>query len=433
MGKKPKNETPAQRERRKAFPKEDLDNITGDSEDSYSDKPQLEWPLTDASGSENEKFITKKISKNDFKNQYASKESLFWIEILQRGRRLAKDFKMNVDYCNRNRLAGLSFVEWFGFLDKYYSECSTFNINPGSSVSMMPIDRRQEFMIDETRDPRFQKPTNRKLRNLFPEFEQALKNSKLDEIMELKKDPRVVAASMKEFINSYKLSNTATANFANRSRMKPTGIQEDYLAKLLSRVSSPEMKQLIEKKLYQEKTPDPLSEEGHVEDLIDTALAEIVKGQEFVSVPTYELPEEYTIPSFIDEVHEALESETENDYHQDVDVESEREPFVDPETRERRKPPKLCRVCSGIRLEPMNGPFLLQLVDDVGMVLPRRQTNLCARHQKKVRRVLMRSVAMGVLDWKAGTIKYLNPFEPEIYPGEIPFPTHVRKGAHRNK
>merc|ERR1711974_16564 len=113
MGKKPKNETPAQRERRKAFPKEDLDNITGDSEDSYSDKPQLEWPLTDASGSENEKFITKKISKNDFKNQYASKESLFWIEILQRGRRLAKDFKMNVDYCNRNRLAGLSFVEWF--------------------------------------------------------------------------------------------------------------------------------------------------------------------------------------------------------------------------------------------------------------------------------------------------------------------------------
>eukprot|EP00012_Vannella_robusta_P009130 CAMPEP_0206207470 /NCGR_PEP_ID=MMETSP0166-20121206/15615_1 /ASSEMBLY_ACC=CAM_ASM_000260 /TAXON_ID=95228 /ORGANISM="Vannella robusta, Strain DIVA3 518/3/11/1/6" /LENGTH=226 /DNA_ID=CAMNT_0053628247 /DNA_START=264 /DNA_END=940 /DNA_ORIENTATION=- len=226
---------------------------------------------------------------------------------------------------------------------------------------------------------------------------------------------------MKEFINSYKATNVSAANYANRSRMKPTGVQEDYLAKLLTRVANPEMKQVIQKKLYEEKPQQP-NDEDYCEDLISEALAEIVKGQEFVSTPSYILPPEYRVPSLGEEVANALETETENEitHRADPDREwaadpDEKPPHVE-DDRIRNPAPRRCRVCSGMNLEPMNGPFLMQLVDDVGMIYPRRQTNFCPRHQRKIRKVLARSIAMGVLDWKQGLLRYLNPFEPEAHP-----------------
>jgi len=75
----------------------------------------------------------------------------------------------------------------------------------------------------------------------------------------------------------------------------------------------------------------------------------------------------------------------------------------------------------------------MQLVDDAGLVLPKRQTQLCTKHQRKVARVLSRSIAMGVLDWKEGTLKYLNPFQPELYPGEVATPTDITKSGTYSK
>ena len=76
---------------------------------------------------------------------------------------------------------------------------------------------------------------------------------------------------------------------------------------------------------------------------------------------------------------------------------------------------------------------MLQLIDDCGFVLPQRQTNFCGRHQRKIVKVLARSVAMGVIDWKEGVVKYLDPFRQEIYPGEVQMPTEIKKGGRQNK
>lgn len=72
--------------------------------------------------------------------------------------------------------------------------------------------------------------------------------------------------------------------------------------------------------------------------------------------------------------------------------------------------------------------MLLQLVDDCGLVLPRRETGLCYNHQKKVTKVLARSIAMGVLSWKKGPIRYLNPFSPPMFSSEINVPEDVAQG-----
>lgn len=74
----------------------------------------------------------------------------------------------------------------------------------------------------------------------------------------------------------------------------------------------------------------------------------------------------------------------------------------------------------------------MHLIDDTGMVLPRRITGCCKKHQKQIKRVLARSIAMGVLDWSRGFVRYLDPFSP-AFEGEIKVPTQVKKGGKFTK
>ena len=153
--------------------------------------------------------------------------------------------------------------------------------------------------------------------------------------------------------------------------MKPTGVQEDYLAKLLARVADPEMKQIIEKKLYQAKA-NSLSEQKLGEEVMTSAIAEIIKNQEFVVTPTYDLPEEYRVPNLSSQIEEALETDTDNGFdrkQEDLFSNGVRNPESGKEDSEEGEeapePPKGCRVCSGYHLEPMvSPPSLHHLVSD---------------------------------------------------------------------
>jgi len=372
-------------------------------------------------------------------DKYKSAESMFWVEILQRGRSILADFNCDVDYCNDLRMYGLSLIEWFGFIDKFYSEAPRFNTSTGRLTSQEPFEDQIHWIIDETQDPRFQKPTDRSLRSLFPEFQEAMKNTKLDEHLRLKRDPRVIEASLRKFINNFSAKNTSVSNFSNRFRRKPTGAQEDYLAKLMTRVSSNEMKQVIQKKLYEDdKTVK--NEEEIAEDSLASILIYLVKGQEYIVAPTYNLPAEYRVPNFAEHIEDALETDSENEeeFERDKDdwsVPGDTESGGDyrDEDNSHIAHKRSCRVCEGMNLEPMNGPLLLQLIDDCGFIFPRRQTGFCLRHQRKIAGVLARSVAMGVLEWKEGVVKYLDPFRPVAHPEEIKIPSEVRKRLKNNK
>jgi len=334
-------------------------------------------------------------------------------------------------------MSGLSLIEWFGFLDKYFSEAPLYNEHFDDPLSMTPLDRQGRRPTDSN-DPRFRHPTGRNLTSLFPEMEQAMKNSKLQEHIKSKRDPRIVAASMKQFIGGLQGVNTTPANYANRMRMKPTGVQEDYLAKLLARVADPEMKQVIEKKLHQPKHPLQQNHDSEfAEDLMAETLSEIISKQEYVVAPSFELPEQYRVPNLAAQIDEALETDTENEVDrrpEDFEVETDAPPAgPDEEDGIRDDYTKGCRVCAGYHLEPMNGPLLLQIIDDCGHILPRRQTSFCRKHQRKIRGVVARSVAMGVLEWKEGIVKYNDPFNPQIFPGEVQIPAEIRKGGKYNK
>ena len=145
--------------------------------------------------------------------------------------------------------------------------------------------------------------------------------------------------------------------------MKPTGVQEDYLAKLLTKLSDTEMKQVIQKKLYQENPPKA-TEEQFGEDLISEALVEVIKGQDYIVSPVYDLPPEYRVPNLVQEIDAALETDTENKEDKertDISVPGdEPEPFVS--TNGRRRPsPKHCRICAGMHLEPMVCIFIIYI------------------------------------------------------------------------
>lgn len=71
----------------------------------------------------------------------------------------------------------------------------------------------------------------------------------------------------------------------------------------------------------------------------------------------------------------------------------------------------------------------MQLVDDCGLVLPRRQTNLCPKHQRKVAPTMARAIAMGVFSWKNGPLRYLDPFNPPLDDEEIIAPSSIQKGV----
>lgn len=74
----------------------------------------------------------------------------------------------------------------------------------------------------------------------------------------------------------------------------------------------------------------------------------------------------------------------------------------------------------------------MHLVDDLGLILPRRITGCCNKHQRQIKKVLARSISMGVLDWSTGVIRYVNPFEP-AFEGEIKMPTQIKKGSKFSK
>jgi len=376
---------------------------------------------------------TKRVIKNDeFSSPYIKKESMFWTEVLQRGRKVASDFGLDIQYCESNRMSGLTFVEWFGFMDKYYSEAAMFGEDTGVTYSTTSIEKLG-FVEDTERDSRFRKRTGRNLASLYPHFEQAMKNSKLNEHIELKRDPRVIAASLREFIQNTTAPNITGPNYANRMRVKPTSVQEDYLAKLLTKLSSLEMKQVIEKKLYQDEPPE-VNDDKFAEDMVSETLLEVINNQDYIVSPSFSLPQEIFPPNLHDEIERALESDSDDKQLFTDPEESGDATEIDNEIIAKpKKRPSSCRICSGMHLEPMNGPLLLQLVDDCGFILPKRETGFCGKHQRKISGVLARSIAMGVLDWKEGAVKYLDPFSPEIYPGEVATPAEIKKGGTRNK
>jgi ribosomal protein S18 len=68
---------------------------------------------------------------------------------------------------------------------------------------------------------------------------------------------------------------------------------------------------------------------------------------------------------------------------------------------------------------PMNVPLLTYFIAGNGNILPRKFTGNCARHQRKVSKVIKKAVNMGFFSWKRSNFRINSPFE---------LPNHLKFG-----
>jgi len=367
------------------------------------------------------RVFQQKFTPKEVKKSYVQKETMFWIEILQRGRSYASEQGIEPRVACKEFIKGLSVAEWFGFIDKYFSDDKGARaLRQYGSRMTTELDGFNN-PIDFHPDPRFNKSTGRNVEDVFPDMKNAMLNSSFFEDIKYTQDPMQIHRSLTKMFSNMGLTvEPETPSLANRFRQKPTGLQEQYLANLLSRCGSKEFEQVQQKKLYQsEETPADFN--TVVSEMMTEANLLVADDDEYYTRPAYSVPEEFRVPTLHEEVDKVLKAQ---DSPGDNPIPNAPAPTV--KTRNAKRD---CRVCQGMNLEPMNGPLLMKLVDDCGMVLPRRQTKLCLKHQKKVASVMARSIAMGVFSWKKGPLRYLDPFNPPVDDEEIVVPTTIQKGV----
>jgi len=389
--------------------------------DSDSDVPPL--PIA------KRKFEKKKVPKN-LQKTHVGKQTMFWLEILQRGRSLATDLGMDPRIASKDMVHGLSVAEWLGFMDKYITE----NPETQSLLKSIPEDSVDTIHpeLALSNDSRFAKPSKLKLADLIPDIKQSI--WKLFQSTQGQTDPRVIQASIHNVLVEQGLRVASKSPItSNPFRMKPTGQQEDYLMKLLARTNNQEIQQVQEKKLYESESDSSMLKK--VKDSIaELALDALEEGEPKI-VPKITLPEQYRIPTLIEEIEEVLDDSDPDPneiYRATKDLVNKNINSLEEGEDEyhiSNIPPKKCKVCAGKKLDPMNGGLLIQLVDDCGMVLPRRQTQLCSKHQRKVPGVMARAVAMGVFSWKDGPLVHLDPFKPVIDDYEVIPPNMLKRGV----
>jgi small subunit ribosomal protein S18 len=76
---------------------------------------------------------------------------------------------------------------------------------------------------------------------------------------------------------------------------------------------------------------------------------------------------------------------------------------------------KKCYICwcqnKAPPLDPMNVHLLLKFMNIEGRILPRRQTKLCAKWQRKVAKTIRRAKHLGVFSYKHGRFTVTDPFQ----------------------
>ncbi len=79
---------------------------------------------------------------------------------------------------------------------------------------------------------------------------------------------------------------------------------------------------------------------------------------------------------------------------------------------------KKCTICwcknEAPPLDPLNVHLLLKFVNVEGRMLPRRQTKLCAKYQRKVATTLRRAKHLGLFSFKNGRFTVTDPFEETL-------------------
>merc|ERR1712000_192700 len=70
-------------------------------------------------------------------------------------------------------------------------------------------------------------------------------------------------------------------------------------------------------------------------------------------------------------------------------------------------------------LDPMNVHLLLRFMNLEGRLLPRRQTNLCAKWQRKVAKTVRRAKHLGLFSYKHGRFTVTDPFNPTLSHEEV--------------
>ena len=90
-----------------------------------------------------------------------------------------------------------------------------------------------------------------------------------------------------------------------------------------------------------------------------------------------------------------------------------------------------CRFCSSHRtshppmeISAFNVPLLVRFVNALGMIKPRRQTFVCAKHQRKLRSAIRRAVHLGFFSYKDNTFRVHSPYAasvvlPDPHTGEL--------------
>lgn len=113
------------------------------------------------------------------------------------------------------------------------------------------------------------------------------------------------------------------------------------------------MKQVIEKKLYQDEPPE-VNDDKFAEDMVSETLLEVINNQDYIVSPSFSLPQEIFPPNLHDEIERALESDSDDKQLFTDPEESGDATEIDNEIIAKpKKRPSSCRICSGMHLEPM--------------------------------------------------------------------------------
>jgi ribosomal protein S18 len=147
----------------------------------------------------------------------------------------------------------------------------------------------------------------------------------------------------------------------------------------------------------------------------DMNVSQALNGDRNVPLAYLKLNERVKVEEDEDEEdNKAADDPTEQELLDPEDLDLDR---VLPKERDREEEKKLARSCpicwcrnEAPPLDPLNVHLLLKFVNHEGRILPRFQTKLCAKYQRKVSRTVRRAKHLGIFSFKKGRFTATDPF-----------------------
>lgn len=367
--------------------------------------------------------------------QHLVPENAFHAEILERGRRILEKIGVQNAAAAENPASesGLAWVEAVGMFDKYVVENLRANRVGRVLSDAATRDSRPSYLMPG----KVSDDTNMDGLDMWPELFKEFQMDPKRFLEEAKTEtsskysPTLIQNSFERLVESVfgqPKKNLAEfpatrgvavepgsdmrypVHYSGHFETKESG-QEQYIIDYLRSRKNKEIEQVLTPKFvdhvpYENDLVDfaeylllrTISSLAEDENFMKNHLAHIYSTKNILDVDgraTFRIPDEETPPL---STSEALRFLSEN---------------------ETLKPDK-CLFCTGAPLDPMNVPALLRVMDGLGKIKSRFRTGVCAKHQRKLKGVVSRSVSMGNLSYKEFMFQAHNPFVPKKRPRMVP-------------